>query len=117
MSPLMVFIVLYVVTSIIARDFYRVPITVAFMLASIYAIAIFGGRPIRDRIEIYSKGAGTSQMMLMIWIFVMAGAFAQSAKTMGSIDATVNLALTLMPNQMLLAGLFLGACFISLSSR
>lgn len=115
MSPLMVFIVLYVVTSIIARDFYRVPITVAFMLASIYAIAIFGGRPIRDRIEIYSKGAGTSQMMLMIWIFVMAGAFAQSAKTMGSIDATVNLALILMPNQMLLAGLFLGACFISLS--
>lgn len=115
MSPLMVFIVLYVVTSIIARDFYRVPITVAFMLASIYAITIFGGRPIRDRIEIYSKGAGTSQMMLMIWIFVMAGAFAQSAKTMGSIDATVNLALILMPNQMLLAGLFLGACFISLS--
>ena len=115
LSPLMVFIVLYVVTSIIARDFYRVPITVAFMLASIYAIAIFGGRPIRDRIEIYSKGAGTSQMMLMIWIFVMAGAFAQSAKTMGSIDATVNLALILMPNQMLLAGLFLGACFISLS--
>lgn len=115
MSPLMVFIVLYVVTSIIARDFYRVPITVAFMLASIYAIAIFGGRPIRDRIEIYSKGAGTSQMMLMIWVFVMAGAFAQSAKTMGSIDATVNLALILMPNQMLLAGLFLGACFISLS--
>lgn len=115
LSPLMVFIVLYVVTSIIARDFYRVPITVAFMLASIYAIAIFGGRPIRDRIEIYSKGAGTSQMMLMIWVFVMAGAFAQSAKTMGSIDATVNLALILMPNQMLLAGLFLGACFISLS--
>ena len=54
-------------------------------------------------------------MMLMIWIFILAGAFANSAKVMGSIDATVNLALTLLPGQMLLAGLFLAACFISLS--
>ena len=54
-------------------------------------------------------------MMLMIWIFILAGAFAHSAKVMGSIDATVNLALTLLPGEMLLAGLFLAACFISLS--
>ena len=115
LSPLVVFIVLYVVTSIIARDFYKVPITVAFMMASIYAIIIFHGRPLRERIDVYSRGAGTSQMMLMLWIFVLAGAFAHSAKVMGSIDATVNLALTLLPGQMLLAGLFLAACFISLS--
>ena len=111
----MVFIVLYLVTSIIARDFYKVPITVAFMTASIYAIIVFNGRPLRERIDVFSRGAGTSQMMLMLWIFVLAGAFANSAKTMGSIDATVNLALTLLPAQMLLAGLFLAACFISLS--
>ena len=111
----MVFIVLYLVTSIIARDFYKVPITVAFMTASIYAIIVFNGRPLRERIDVFSRGAGTSQMMLMLWIFVLAGAFANSAKTMGSIDATVNLALTLLPTQMLLAGLFLAACFISLS--
>ena len=109
------FIVLYLVTSIIARDFYKVPITVAFMAASIYAIIIFDGRPLRERIDVYSRGAGTSQMMLMLWIFVLAGAFAHSAKVMGSIDATVNLALTLLPGQMLLAGLFLAACFISVS--
>ena len=54
-------------------------------------------------------------MMLMVWIFVLAGAFAHSAKTMGCIDATVNLTLSLLPSQMLLAGLFLAACFISLS--
>jgi Na+/H+ antiporter NhaC len=54
-------------------------------------------------------------MMLMIWIFILAGAFANSAKMMGSIDATVTLALTLLPGQMLLAGLFLAACFISIS--
>ena len=115
LSPLMVFIVLYVVTSIVARDFYKVPITVAFMTASIYAIIIFRGRPLRNRIDVYSRGAGTSQMMLMLWIFVLAGAFAHSAKVMGSIDATVNLALMLLPGQMLIAGLFLAACFISLS--
>lgn len=115
LSPLAVFIVLYLVTSIIARDFYKVPITVAFMAASVYAIAICGGMPIRNRINTYSRGASTEQMMLMVWIFVLAGAFANSAKTMGSIDATVNLTLSLLPPQMLLAGLFLAACFISLS--
>lgn len=115
LSPLLVFIVLYLVTSIIARDFYKVPITVAFMVASIYAVIMAGGIPLRKRIDIYSRGAGTGQMMLMIWIFIMAGAFANSAKAMGSIDATVNLALTLLPANMLLAGLFLAACFISLS--
>ena len=115
LSPLLVFIVLYLVTSIIARDFYKVPITVAFMVASIYAVVISGGIPIRKRIDIYSRGAGTSQMMLMIWIFILAGAFANTAKAMGSIDATVNLTLTLLPANMLLAGLFIAACFISIS--
>ena len=110
----MVFIILYLVTSIIARDFYKVPITVAFMVSSIYAIAITKGK-LRRRVNVFSRGAGTPEMMLMIWIFVLAGAFANSAKVMGSIDATVNLTLSLLPSHMLLAGLFLAACFISLS--
>ncbi len=115
LSPLGVFIVLYLVTSIIAGDFYKVPITVAFMVSSIYAIIIHGGRPLRERIDTFSRGAATGQMMLMIWIFILAGAFANSAKVMGSIDATVNLTLASLPPQMLLAGLFLAACFISIS--
>ena len=112
---MVVFVVLYLVTSIVAGDFYKVPITVAFMAASIYAVIVTGGIPLIKRIDIFSKGAGTGQMMLMIWIFILAGAFANSAKTMGAIDATVNLTLTLLPGNMLLAGLFLAACFISLS--
>jgi Na+/H+ antiporter NhaC len=115
LSPLGVFITLYLVTSIIAGDFYKVPITVAFMMSSIYAIMISTGQPVRQRIDIYSRGAGNSQMMLMIWIFILAGAFAHSAKVMGCIDATVNLTLYLLPGNMLLAGLFLAACFISIS--
>ena len=115
LSPLAVFVILYLVTSIIARDFYKVPITVAFMAASMYAVVTSGNIPLRERIDIYSRGAAKGQMMLMIWIFILAGAFAHTAKVMGAIDATVNLALTLLPGNMLLAGLFLAACFISVS--
>ena len=111
----MVFIAFYLVTSIIAGDFYKIPITVAFMVSSIYAIIVCGGKPLMQRVNVYSRGAATEQMMLMIWIFVLAGAFAHSAKMMGSIDATVNLTLSLLPPQMILAGMFLAACFISLS--
>ena len=97
LSPLMVFILFYLVTSIIAGDFYKIPITVAFMVSSIYAVIIFNGKPLMARINTFSRGAATEQMMLMIWIFVLAGAFAYSAKQMGSIDATVNLTLSFYP--------------------
>ena len=111
----MVFVLFYLVTSIIAGDFYKIPITVAFLVSSCYAIIISDGKPLMQRINTYSRGAATEQMMLMIWIFILAGAFAYSAKMMGSIDATVNLTLSLLSPQMLLAGMFLAACFISLS--
>ena len=115
LSPLLVFIVLYLVTSIVARDFYKVPITVAFMVASIYAVASSGKMQLQKRIESYSRGAASGNLMMMLWIFVLAGAFANAAKEMGCIDATVNLTLHLLPAEMLLAGVFLAACFISLS--
>ena len=115
LSPLAVFTALYLVTSIIAGDFYKVPITVAFMVTCMYAIIITGGIPLKKRMDVFSQGAGSNQMMLMLWIFILAGAFANAAKEMGAIDATVNLTLTLLPEQMLLAGLFIASCFISLS--
>ena len=93
----------------------RLSLTVAFMISSIYAVAISGGMPIRKRIDTYSRGAGANNLMLMLWIYVLAGAFAASAKAMGAVDATVNLALSLLPASMILPGLFLAACFISLS--
>ena len=114
LSPLLVFVTLYLVTSIVAGDFYRVPITVAFLVASVYAVCI-GRGPLRKRIELFSRGAGNSQMMLMVWIFVLSGAFAHSAKVMGSVDATVQLTLSVLPSHMLLSGLFMAACFVSLS--
>ena len=115
LSPLFVFIVAYLATSLAAGDFYKIPLSVAFLIASMYAIAISGGTPLNKRIDLFSKGASTSNLILMLWIFVLAGAFANSAKQMGSIDAMVNLTLTLIPGNMILAGLFIASCFISLS--
>lgn len=115
LSPLALFVVIYLAASVAAGDFYKVPVTVAFLVSSVYAVAICSHLPLKRRIEVFSRGAGTPNMMLMLWIFILAGAFAGSAKAMGSIDATVNLTLRLLPANMLPAGLFIAACFISLS--
>ena len=115
LSPLLVFLCLYLVVSLIVNDFYKVPITVAFLFSSVYAICITKGLSLNDRVMQFSQGAANKNVMLMIWIFVLAGAFAQSAKDIGAIDATVNLTLQLLPGNSLLAGFFIAACFISLS--
>lgn len=115
LSPLFVFLCLYLVTSIIVNDFYKVPITVAFLVSSCYAIAITRGLKLDQRVYQFSVGASNKNIMLMIWIFILAGAFAQSAKQMGAIDATVNLTLHILPDNLLLAGIFIASCFISLS--
>ena len=115
LSPLAVFLCLYLITSLLVNDFYKVPITVAFLLSSCYAIAITRGLKLEQRVYQFSVGAGNKNILLMIWIFVLAGAFAQSAKQMGAIDATVNLTLHILPDNLLLAGIFIAACFISLS--
>ena len=114
LSPLAVFLVTYLVTSIVCGDFYKVPVASAFLLASIYAVLITPGT-IQERITAFSSGAGDKNVLLMIWIFVMAGAFAASAKAIGSVEATVNLTLRILPGKLILAGLFLAACFISMS--
>ena len=114
LSPLVVFLVLYLVTSIVAQDFYKVPIAVAFLVSSVYSLLTVKGT-MNERIGIFAKGAGNPTMVLMLAIFILAGAFAASAKTMGAVDATVNLALSYLPEQAILPGIFLASCFISLS--
>lgn len=115
LSPLLVFLITYLVTSIVSGDFYRMPITVAFAVASAFAIAITRGIKLEDRIRQFSRGAADHNILLMIWIFILAGAFATGAKSMGAIDATVNVILSLLPSSFLLPGLFIASCFISLS--
>ena len=115
LSPLFVFVFVYLVGSLAAGDFYKIPLTVAFLIASVYAITTTTGATLKDRISHFTRGASTGNLILMLWIFVMAGAFAASAKDMGSIDSTVNLTLSLLPGNMILAGLFIASCFISIS--
>ena len=112
---MLVFMVVYLVGSILAGDFYKVPLTVAFLAASAYAVCITPKLKLKKRIAIFSRGAGDENLMFMVWIFIFAGAFAKAAGAMGAIDATVDLTLRMLPDGMLLPGLFLAACFISLS--
>lgn len=115
LSPMLVFLFTYLGASILLNDFYKIPITVAFMLSSCYAVAITRGLTIEERINVFSQGASDKSILLMVWIFMLAGAFAQGAKQMGAIDSVVNLTLTILPSDLLLAGIFLASCFISLS--
>ena len=114
LSPIVVFLVVYLVSSLLAGDFYKVPVSSAFLVASIYAIAISPGE-LSYRVNVFSESAGHWNIMLMVWIFMLAGAFAGSAKEIGSIEATVNFTLNIIPAHFLLAGLFLTACFVSLA--
>ena len=115
LSPLIVFLCIYLISSIIADDFYKIPISAAFLLASVYAVAICRGKTLEQSIAVFSEGAGNKNVLLMIWIFVLAGAFASTAKDIGAIDATVNLAVRVLPGRLIYAGLFLASCFISMS--
>ena len=119
LSPLLLLIGLIVLFTIYSADSTHketnLSLTVAFMISSIFAVAISGGMPIKKRVDTYSRGAGANNLMLMLWIYVLAGAFAASAKAMGSVDATVNFTLSILPPSLILPGLFLAACFISLS--
>lgn len=115
LSPLFVFFLLYVTTSVIVGDFYKMPVTVAFMAACAWAFVVCRPRRFSERIERFSRGAAHSNIMMMVWIFILAGAFAQGARQIGAIDATVNMTLSLLPANMVLAGVFLATCIISLS--
>lgn len=112
--PLVVFLGVYLIGSIIANDFYKIPITVAAMAASIVAI-MMTRKPLSESIGDYSRGATDMNIMLMIWIFVLAGAFAASTKQMGAVDATVALTLKCVPAEFLPAGIFIASCFTSIS--
>ena len=115
LTPLVVFLLVYLVASIVSGDFYKMPIAVAFLVASGYAVAITRGLGLMERIQQFSRGAADTNILMMIWIFILAGAFAGGAKSVGAVTATVDVILSVLPASMLLPGLFIASCFISLS--
>ncbi len=115
LTPIAVLLVTYLVGSLIAGDFYRISIGVAFVVAAVYGIAITPRRRFTERVAVFSEGAANPNIMYMVWIFVLAGIFAASAKDMGAVDATVQLTLRFVPGRFVPAGIFVAACFISMS--
>lgn len=115
LSPVAVFLVLYLIVSLVQSDFYAMPIAVALGAGSAWAVMIFRGRSLAERLSVFSKAAAHPDIIYMIWIFILAGAFAASAKSIGAIDATVALTLKAFPGQWIMPGLFVSACIISLS--
>ncbi len=115
LSPAAVFLLLYVAVSLIIGDFYVMPITVALLAASVWGVLIWRDQSLSKKIEAFSSAAAHSNIMYMIWIFVLAGAFASLAKGIGAIDATVSVTLNAFPPSFLLPAIFVAACFISLS--
>ena len=115
-SPLILFVVAYVGLSLVAGNFSRIPVSVIFLLASIYAVFITPGLSLPDRVRVYGRGAGTTKVMFMIWIFLLAGAFASTAGAMGCIDQTVGIILKLLPSNMIYVSLFVAGCFISMAT-
>jgi Na+/H+ antiporter NhaC len=115
LAPLAVFLFSYLAISIIAGDFYKMPITLAFIISSVAAVLIIRKGTLQDRIDVFCKGAGNPNILLMVIIFILAGAFAQTTKDMGAVDATVNLTLNFLPPSLVAPGIFIAACFISMS--
>lgn len=115
LSPMFVFLLSYVAVSVYIGDFYKMPISVALAAASVWAVAMVRKKPLRERIELFSRSAGHSNILYMIWVFVLAGAFANLAKETGAVDATVNLTLSVFPARFVVPTLFFAACFISLA--
>lgn len=116
LSPIAVFLILYLSVSIVNRDFYKMPLSIAFIVAAMWALLLIRDKkPTSARIEVFSRGAANPNILYMIWIFIMAGAFSALASSIGAVDATVELTLSVLPRYLVLPGLFLTACFISMS--
>ena len=115
LSPLLVFLVVYLSSALAVGDFYKIPISSAFLIASIYAIMITKGQKFEDRINIFSKGAAQPNILLMVWIFILAGTFASTSEALGSISSVVNMTKMILPGKLIYAGLFLASCIISIS--
>ena len=113
--PFFVFLIFYLGISLWKKDFYFVPMPVAFILASAVALLQDHKQKLSDKLEIYARGMGDSNIMIMCLIFILAGAFGGIAKAAGAVDATVLVARHLIPESLMLPGFFLIACFISLA--
>jgi Na+/H+ antiporter NhaC len=92
--------------------FYQIQAPVAALPAVILAV-LLSRRSLHDGVETFLRGAGHETIMAMCMIYLLAGAFSSVASATGGVEATVALALKILPGNLLLPGLFLVGAFIS----
>lgn len=113
--PIGVFLLLFLGSGILTGDFYAVPAIVCFVVALITAFLMTPKMSFQDKLVIASKGISDDSIITMVFIFLLAGAFSGIVEAAGGVDSTVNFALSVIPSQFIVVGLFLAGCFISLS--
>ncbi|MCA1057050.1 Na+/H+ antiporter NhaC family protein [Rossellomorea aquimaris] len=113
--PLLIFVSLFLGAGIISGDFYSFPVLVSIIIAAVVALLMNRKESLNAKVERFAKGAGHPDIMIMVFIFLMAGAFSGVAEKMGAVDSTVNLALSVLPENLIIVGLFIIAAFVSLS--
>ncbi len=113
--PLILFVFLFIGSGIIANDFTKMPLNVAVLIASAVALLMNRKESFGKKVDVFMKNAGHPNIILMAVIFILAGAFSAVAKGMGAVESTVNLGLSLLPANLLMVGLFVIGCFISIS--
>ncbi|WP_428868828.1 Na+/H+ antiporter NhaC family protein, partial [Clostridium sediminicola] len=116
LTPLILFLVLFLATGIITKDFTNMPVLVAFIIVLAYSLCLNrkGEKLSLDKkVDIFSRGGGDPTIILMVVIFILAGAFYSVANAMGAVDSTVNLGLSILPAKAILPGIFMIGCVIS----
>lgn len=113
--PFIVFIVLFAGVGIISGDFYGMPALVAFVAALFVGMLQNRSLTFDEKLHIIAKGAGDVNIITMVLIFIVAGAFSGIVSAAGGVESTVNFGLAIMPAQFMVVGLFVIGCFISVS--
>lgn len=114
LTPIVAMLALLIGLSVYYHGVSNAPLLHIFIVTAVVAVCVTRGVPLKERVAVFSSGAGSKNLLLMVWIFMLAGAFAASAKQMGAAGAMVDLTLHILPARFALAGLFFAACITSL---
>lgn len=115
LMPIIVFLLLFIGSGIIANSFYALPTIVAFLIALVIAFLQNRRLNFNQKLAVVAKSMGNENIMIMCLIFILAGAFSGAVQAAGGVESTVNLGLSILPAKIAVAGLFVIACFISLA--
>lgn len=116
--PLIAFLIIYMSMGIFTKSFDNMPLMIAIIIASGIGLAL--RKPgekkpttFSERVDMYCEGGGEKTLILMVIIFLLAGAFYGVANEMHAVDSLTNLGLSILPANMILPGLFIIACLLS----